>query len=168
MAFSPSGPLQGASAESGRNKSFHLPNTKISSSVKTTLAKRRAFVYNPDENGREGASIFNIGFAELLLILLVAFLVVGPKDLPKVARWLGRAVKQLRGLLREVKQETGWDEIERELNDTKSDLNSLKKDVDISADLKQASSDLNKELRDVQQGLGEAEKAFRSANNSKP
>ena len=31
--------------------------------------------------------MFNIGFSELLLVLLVAFLVVGPKDLPKVARW---------------------------------------------------------------------------------
>ena len=30
----------------------------------------------------------NIGFGELIMILLVAFLVVGPKDLPKVARWL--------------------------------------------------------------------------------
>ena len=30
--------------------------------------------------------MFNIGFSELLLVLLVAFLVVGPKDLPKVAR----------------------------------------------------------------------------------
>ena len=27
--------------------------------------------------------MFNIGFSELLLVLLVAFLVVGPKDLPK-------------------------------------------------------------------------------------
>ena len=40
--------------------------------------------------------MFNIGFSELLLVLLVAFLVVGPKDLPKVARWLGRAVKKSR------------------------------------------------------------------------
>ena len=40
--------------------------------------------------------MFNIGFSELLLVLLVAFLVVGPKDLPKVARWLGRTVKKSR------------------------------------------------------------------------
>ena len=30
--------------------------------------------------------MFNIGFSELILILLVAFVIVGPKDLPKVAR----------------------------------------------------------------------------------
>ena len=112
--------------------------------------------------------MFNIGIGELLIVLVVAFVIVGPDDLPKVARWLGRAVKQLRGLLREVKQETGWDEIEREINDTKSDLGSLKKEMDISADLKQASGELDKELQDVKQGLGEVEKAFRSTKNSKP
>ena len=56
-------------------------------------------------------AMFNIGFSELLLVLLVAFLVVGPKDLPKVARWLGRAVKKSRRLLNEIKKESGWDEL---------------------------------------------------------
>ncbi|MCR4922876.1 MAG: Sec-independent protein translocase protein TatB [Lachnospiraceae bacterium] len=43
-----------------------------------------------------------IGSGELLLILLVAFIVVGPKDLPKVARKLGKAVKSLRRILSEL------------------------------------------------------------------
>ena len=38
--------------------------------------------------------MFQIGFSELMLVLLIAFVIVGPKDLPKVARWLGRAVKK--------------------------------------------------------------------------
>ena len=40
--------------------------------------------------------MFNIGFAELLLVLIIAYVIVGPKDLPKVARWLGRMVKRAR------------------------------------------------------------------------
>ena len=48
-------------------------------------------------------------------MLLIAFLVVGPKDLPKVARWLGRMVKKLKQMIREVKKETGWDDLEKEL-----------------------------------------------------
>ncbi|MBR4081764.1 MAG: twin-arginine translocase TatA/TatE family subunit [Clostridia bacterium] len=36
--------------------------------------------------------MFNIGFAELILVLIVAFLIVGPKDLPKVARWIARQI----------------------------------------------------------------------------
>ena len=50
--------------------------------------------------------MFNIGFGEILIVLLVAFVIVGPDDLPKVARWLGRQVRRLRTLIRDIKQET--------------------------------------------------------------
>ena len=97
--------------------------------------------------------MFNIGFSELIVVLLIAFLVVGPKDLPKVARWLGRMVKKLKQLIREVKQETGWDDLEKELKDTKSSVTDLKKDLDITAELKDASKDLNKSLNSVKDEL---------------
>ena len=42
--------------------------------------------------------MFNLGSAELILILLVAFIIVGPKDLPRVGRALGRWVRQLRDM----------------------------------------------------------------------
>ena len=53
--------------------------------------------------------LFNIGFAELLLVLVIAYVIVGPKDLPRVARWLGRMVRRARQLIREIKSEVGWD-----------------------------------------------------------
>ena len=43
--------------------------------------------------------MFNIGFSELILILLVAFVIVGPRDLPKVAAALGRGVRSIRRLI---------------------------------------------------------------------
>ena len=55
--------------------------------------------------------MFNIGFAELLLVLVIAYVIVGPKDLPKVARWLARMVKRMRQLIKEVKDEIGWNEL---------------------------------------------------------
>ena len=58
--------------------------------------------------------MFNIGFAELILILLIAFVVVGPKDLPKIARALGRFVRYIRNMVEEVKRESGLDEVESE------------------------------------------------------
>ena len=82
--------------------------------------------------------MFNIGFSELLLVLLVAFLVVGPKDLPKVARWLGRAVKKSRRLLNEIKKESGWDELEKEVRDVQHDVKDAVKQGDVSADLREA------------------------------
>ena len=82
--------------------------------------------------------MFNIGFSELLLVLLVAFLVVGPKDLPKVARWLGRAVKKSRRLLNEIKKESGWDELEKEVRDVQHDVKDAVKQGDVSAELCEA------------------------------
>lgn len=82
--------------------------------------------------------MFNIGFSELLLVLLVAFLVVGPKDLPKVARWLGRAVKKSRRLLNEIKKESGWDELEKDVRDVQHDVKDAVKQGDISAELREA------------------------------
>ena len=38
-------------------------------------------------------------------MLLIAFLVVGPKDLPKVARWLGRMVRPMKQMIRDVTKE---------------------------------------------------------------
>lgn len=40
--------------------------------------------------------MFGIGIGELLLIMLVALIVVGPKNLPEVARTLARVFGQLR------------------------------------------------------------------------
>lgn len=82
--------------------------------------------------------MFNIGFSELLLVLLVAFLVVGPKDLPKVARWLGRAVKKSRRLLNEIKKESGWNELEKEVRDVQHDVKDAVKQGDVSAELREA------------------------------
>ena len=55
--------------------------------------------------------MFNIGGAELIVILLIAFVVVGPKDLPKIARALGRFVRYIKAMVEEVKRETGIDEL---------------------------------------------------------
>jgi Tat protein translocase TatB subunit len=42
--------------------------------------------------------VFNIGGPELLVILLVALLVLGPNKLPEAARQVGRAMHELRRL----------------------------------------------------------------------
>ncbi len=88
--------------------------------------------------------MFNIGFTELLLILLVAFVVVGPKDLPKVARWLARAVKKSRRLLNDIKKETGWDSLEKEVNDVRSDVKDAVQQGDLSETLRETKESVKK------------------------
>lgn len=119
---------------------------------------------------REASHLFNIGFSELIVILLIAFLIVGPKDLPKVARWLGRSVKKMRLLIRELKQETGWDAFEKELNDTKDDIDvtisDLKRDMDVTSDLKDASKEVETGIKGVQKELQKAQQVFHVSKKS--
>lgn len=54
--------------------------------------------------------VLGIGFGELLLILLVALLIVGPEKLPKIARTIGRVSRQINQVsadfTKELKRET--------------------------------------------------------------
>lgn len=39
--------------------------------------------------------MFGIGTAEILIILCIALVVLGPKELPRVARTVGRGIREL-------------------------------------------------------------------------
>ena len=111
--------------------------------------------------------MFNIGIGELLIVLVVAFVIVGPDDLPKVARWLGRQVGALKRLIREIKAETGWDELEKEVRDISKDVKDTVKQMDVSAELKDAVKDAKGEVegavKDVKDGVRELDKEVRAA-----
>ena len=98
--------------------------------------------------------MFNLGMMEILLVLAVAFLIVGPKDLPKVARWLGRTVKKARRLIAELRKESGWDDMMSETDDIRRDIEQTVKEGDITADLKSASKELNKSISDARKQTG--------------
>ena len=65
---------------------------------------------------------FGLSMGELMVIALVALIVVGPKDLPKMLRMVGRFVTQLRGMAGEFRRhldsairEAGIDEVKKEV-----------------------------------------------------
>ena len=97
--------------------------------------------------------MFNIGAGEILIVLVVAFVIVGPDDLPKVARWLGRMVRKLRTLIRDIKAETGWDEVEKEVREVQKDVKQTVREMDISADLKDAVKDVNQEIDGISRDM---------------
>ena len=97
--------------------------------------------------------MFNIGFSELLLILLVAFVFVGPKDLPKVARALGRFVRYVRNMIEEVKRESGLDEVENELKTMERKIDEGVRSVDIRPELQKTQLQINKELNAVKKDV---------------
>ncbi|TMJ16339.1 MAG: twin-arginine translocase subunit TatB [Alphaproteobacteria bacterium] len=56
--------------------------------------------------------MFDIGYSELLLIAIVALVVIGPKDLPRVMRTVGQWVGRARGMARHFR--SGIDTMMRE------------------------------------------------------
>jgi Tat protein translocase TatB subunit len=79
--------------------------------------------------------MFGIGFGELLVILLVAFVIVGPEGLPKAARGLGRMARAAKRAVRELSDEfdPGKDELKESgeaLTKIRNELNDeLKKET---------------------------------------
>jgi sec-independent protein translocase protein TatB len=49
--------------------------------------------------------MFGLSFSELLVILVVAVLVVGPKDLPRVVRAVGRFMRGVSALGQEIRRQ---------------------------------------------------------------
>lgn len=59
--------------------------------------------------------MFNLGFEELLLILAIALIVVGPSKLPDLARAIGRGYAEFRRAMDELKDTIEQDETVREI-----------------------------------------------------
>ena len=91
--------------------------------------------------------MFNIGFSELILILLVAFVIVGPRDLPKIAAALGRGVRTIRQFMREFQDETGIGDVVDEFKRTSRDLEKTFREADPTEELKQAKKDVEDAVR---------------------
>lgn len=80
----------------------------------------------------------SLGFQEILLLAVLALVVIGPKDLPLMARKIGRFMAKLRGMAQEFR--SGFDELARQ-----AELDELKKEVEALRN--------NSTLRDVNREL---------------
>jgi len=78
--------------------------------------------------------MFGIGMPEMLLILAIALIVIGPKKLPDLAKSLGRAFAEFRRATSELKESF---EIHDELKEVKSTFdhvgNEVKEAMDVTA-----------------------------------
>ena len=78
--------------------------------------------------------MFEIGFPELLVIVFVGLLVVGPEKLPEIIKALTRSFGVIRSYLKETRSEieksVGMDEIRQDLHNEKimEDLKENKKE----------------------------------------
>lgn len=93
-----------------------------------------------------------IGGGELILIAVVALVVVGPKDLPKLLRQLGRFVGKMRRMADEFR--TSFEDMARqsELDDLRKEVDALRSGKlngleDMSHQMKSIESDINSSLQ---------------------
>jgi TatA/E family protein of Tat protein translocase len=70
--------------------------------------------------------MFGIGMPELILILAIALVVIGPKKLPDLAKSLGRAMNEFRKATREIKESL---DVNEDFKDVRQSFDELKTDV---------------------------------------
>jgi TatA/E family protein of Tat protein translocase len=82
--------------------------------------------------------MFGIGMPELILILAIALIVIGPKKLPDVARALGRAMGEFKKATRELKESMEVEEDLRDLKNVKTAFDELNHKIKDPLSLKRA------------------------------
>jgi sec-independent protein translocase protein TatB len=104
--------------------------------------------------------MFGIDSPELLVIAVVALVVIGPKELPNLLRSWGKWMAKMRGMASEFRGHV--DEMVRQ-----SDLDDVKKQLDVGSGLDLQSLDPTKQIKSmIQEGVSEGEKALADAKSA--
>ena len=111
--------------------------------------------------------MFDVGFSEILITMVVALLVLGPERLPRAARfaglWVRRARAQWASVRAELERELATEELKRELQVPLSELQPQMRELDKDLREALAASDFRApplpamdEARPAPPGTGEA------------
>jgi TatA/E family protein of Tat protein translocase len=75
--------------------------------------------------------MFGIGMPEMLVILALALIIIGPKKLPDLAKSLGRAMREFKRATNEFKETI---QLESDLSDVKETFNDISNEVKNAVD----------------------------------
>lgn len=101
--------------------------------------------------------MFDFGWSEMAIIVLLALVVIGPKDLPRVLRTLGQFMRKARSLSREfqsglndVMREAELDEARKAIEGTRAGQldREIRKALDPDGEVDKELRDLDREARD--------------------
>ena len=112
----------------------------------------------------------NIGITELIVILLLALLVVGPERLPEMSRKLAKGLRDIRQAYENITKDLGPElmsiqETTREIRDSVESVRSIPKDV-VGSVIKAADlEDTVQDLKEVEQSLQQVSKGVTQAGN---
>lgn len=91
--------------------------------------------------------MFGLGAGEVLIILVVAFLLFGPKQLPEVGRQVGKAVKGFKETAEDLRKS-----VEPEINMIQQEVKMVEQDF--QASMKEAEEEINAAGQKAEQGTG--------------
>jgi sec-independent protein translocase protein TatB len=94
--------------------------------------------------------MFDVGFAEILLLSLVGLLVLGPERLPKVARTLGGITRKARSSWANLKHSI---EAEMRAEELKKPLEAFRKEIKDTVDEVKSSTDITPTIEEVKSTL---------------
>ena len=83
--------------------------------------------------------MFGIGMPEMLMILAIALIVIGPKKLPDLAKSLGRAMREFKRATSEFKETLAVDD---DLTDVKKAFDDINTDIKDAVDITSPVKDL--------------------------
>jgi sec-independent protein translocase protein TatA len=92
--------------------------------------------------------VFGLGAGEILIILVIAFLLFGPKQLPEVGRQVGKAVKGLKDTAEDLRKS-----VEPELNLIQQEVKMVEQDF--QASMKEAEEEITAAGREPDPSSGE-------------
>ena len=111
--------------------------------------------------------MFDFGFWEMLMIVLVALIVVGPERLPGLARtvgfWVGKAKRMVGDVKREIDQELAAENLKKTLGEQ----NIMNDVYEVIEETKQAGEDIKKGVEKNVSQLTEDDKADTDSNTGK-
>ena len=105
--------------------------------------------------------MFGIGMPEMLLILAIALIVIGPKKLPDLAKSLGRAFAEFKRATSELKESLEIDDAD--LKDIKTSFNDMRDELKAAVDI-----NIDAEPKGQSNSISDEKKNDTRSNNQKP
>ena len=124
--------------------------------------------------------MFDIGWQEIIILMLIALIVVGPKDLPRIVKtagqWMGKArgyARDFQRTIEEAADATEIDSIKKEIDEANKELATARRDVaegaeTVKQDVAEGADTVNKMLNEDAVPQSEAAAAKPNGGTAEP